>query len=111
MADTDPSTSLLSRDHDAETPSPKPRQLITRACDACRARRRKCVFPKDTTNSSDFSRVPRLQPQPLSNRRDPFGSGTCFDTNKQHSYEARMYTTPKRNTKNLPIRPSAGPAH
>ncbi|KAH7241241.1 beta-glucosidase [Fusarium tricinctum] len=42
-------TSLLSRDHDAATASPRVRQLTTRACDACRARRRKCVFPKVST--------------------------------------------------------------
>ncbi|XEV07579.1 hypothetical protein FSHL1_012866 [Fusarium sambucinum] len=50
MTDSDPSTSLLSTDHDADTSisigKDKAKQLTTRACDACRARRRKCVFPK-----------------------------------------------------------------
>ncbi|KAJ0150803.1 hypothetical protein HZ326_6737 [Fusarium oxysporum f. sp. albedinis] len=49
--DVNPSTSLLSTDNEADESitarGEKVRQLSTRACDACRARRRKCVFPRD----------------------------------------------------------------
>lgn len=47
MTDSDPSTSPLLADQDADAAAPdrpKPRELASRACDACRARRRKCVF-------------------------------------------------------------------